>query len=414
MRIAIVTTAGVTRQFRQWPEAILGRALVARGHRVAAFTMLDEGSEVTGQRREDVDRIEVTRLRTNKFWLAPQLVPSLLAFRPDVVHLFHLRNALNWQVTAWAALARVPVVFTVVGPFHDPYLVDDREKPYLGKMYPGRLIYTPQRLVRTLFTARFRKPLYTWHNFCMHYPLKAADRLVALSKHEVAVLQRLGVSEDKIEQIPLWIDVSYIRAVPYGLSLAAQYSSPHVLFLGQLKERKGYDTLARAMPFVLERCPTATFLFAGQNPANAEHLTSICEANGSLDHLVLLGKVSEEEKVRLMRSADCLVYPTRYESFGLPPLEAMAAGCPVVATNLPVVSEMIQNGQNGILVRPEDPTDLAEGILRALTEPGLCNRLVEGGYRTLSRYSEETIMRNMLALYEEVRHSRRWTIDDGR
>ncbi|MDQ3930535.1 MAG: glycosyltransferase, partial [Chloroflexota bacterium] len=95
MRVAIVTTAGVTRQFRQWPEAILGRALVARGHHVAAFTIREEGSEITGRGREEVDGIAVHRLKVNKAWAAPGLAPALLRFRPDVVHLFHLRNALN-------------------------------------------------------------------------------------------------------------------------------------------------------------------------------------------------------------------------------------------------------------------------------------------------------------------------------
>src|SRR5437868_14605239 len=122
MRVAIITTAGVTRQFRQWPEAILGRALVARGHRVAAFTMLEEGSDITGERWEDVDSIHVRRMPVNKAWLAPELFPSLLRFAPHVIHMFHLRNALNWQATALAKLLGTRRVFTVVGPFHDPYL----------------------------------------------------------------------------------------------------------------------------------------------------------------------------------------------------------------------------------------------------------------------------------------------------
>src|SRR5215216_5443807 len=107
MRIAIVTTAGVTRQFRQWPEAILGRALVARGHAVAAFTLLEEGSEITGQRREDVDRIAVHRVPVNKAWIAPVLLLALLRFRPQIIHLFHLRNALNWQATLLARLLHI-------------------------------------------------------------------------------------------------------------------------------------------------------------------------------------------------------------------------------------------------------------------------------------------------------------------
>src|SRR6476469_648425 len=197
MRVAIITTAGVTRQFRQWPEAILGRALVARGHRVAAFTRREEGSDITGQSRETVDGISTYRVKVYKPWIAPGLLLPLLRFRPHVIHLFHLRNALNWQATLLARLLGVPVVFTVVGPFHDPYLVDDRERPYLGKMYPHRLIYSARTLVRRLVATRFHKPLSTWQNFCMHYPLKAADRLIALSQHEVALLRRLGLDDPR-------------------------------------------------------------------------------------------------------------------------------------------------------------------------------------------------------------------------
>jgi glycosyltransferase involved in cell wall biosynthesis len=405
----------VTKQFRQWPEAIMGRALVARGHRVAAFTMREEGSDITGQSREDVDGIGTFRVKVYKPWVSPGLLMPLLRFRPQVIHLFHLRNALNWQATLLARILRIPVVFTVVGPFHDPYLVDDRERPYLGKMYPRRLIYTPRTLLRRLVATHLDKPLSTWQNFCMHYPLRAADRLIALSRHEVALLRRLGLdrgpqpsphagrhSTSRIVRIPLWIDVAYIESIPYAPSVASTYPSPHILFLGQLKERKGYDTLAHAMPLVLQECPTATFLFAGQNPARAEDLLAICRRNGSESHLALLGKVSEEDKVRLMRQSDCLVYPTRYESFGLPPLEAMAASCPVIATDLPVVSEMIRNGENGLLVPPEDPAALAQAIVRLLGDPALSLRLVEGGRRTLAGYDEPQIISEIESLYRSL------------
>ncbi len=402
MRVAIVTTAGVTRQFRQWPEAILGRALIARGHTVSAFTLREKGSAITGERWEDVDGIDVRRVEVSKAWTAPALPLALASFGPDVIHLFHLRNALNWQAIIVARLLRVPVVFTVVGPFHDPYLVDDRERPYSGKMYPRRLIYTPTRLLRRLAQSRGRKPLAIWQNWCMHYPMAAADRLIALSRHEVGLLRIMGFGPAKVRQIPLWIDVLYIRSVPFGESLAASYTSPHILFLGQLKERKGYDLLARAMPSVLAQFPTATFLFAGQNPAQAGNLTRICSQNGSLERTVLLGRVEEEDKVRLMRSSDCLVYPTRYESFGLPPIEAMACGCPVVATNIPVVNEMITHGVNGILVEREDPVSLAEGIIRLLKDSSLRKALVAGGYQTLERYAEPIQIARMEKLYMEL------------
>jgi glycosyltransferase involved in cell wall biosynthesis len=156
------------------------------------------------------------------------------------------------------------------------------------------------------------------------------------------------------------------------------------------------------MPLVLQRCPSASFLFAGQNPARAQHLLDIAAEGGVSDRLALLGRVDEEEKVRLMRSSDCLVYPTRYESFGLPPLEAMASGCPVVASDIPVVNEMITDGENGVLVAPESPAALADGILRVLTDAGLRERLVAGGRHTLARYSEAELIGQVETLYQEV------------
>jgi glycosyltransferase involved in cell wall biosynthesis len=176
-----------------------------------------------------------------------------------------------------------------------------------------------------------------------------------------------------------------------------------VLFIGQLKIRKGYDLLARAMPIVLATCPGTRFVFAGQNPAQAAELEAICAANGSREALVLLGPVSEGAKVRLLRRAACLVYPTRYESFGLPPLEAMVAGCPVISTDLPVVREMIQSGANGLLAPPEDPAGLAAAILRLLQQPSLRAALVAGGQTTAAtRYDEDRLVAAVEDVYHEL------------
>ena len=407
MRISFVTTTGVTEGFRHWPEAVQARALVGRGHHVHAVTYFEAGSPLIGRAKEAIDGVAVRRVAYDRWWRSPDLATALRAAAPQVVHLWHLRNALNQPAAEWAARRHVPVVFTVVGPFHDPYLVDDRERPYSGRVHWERPIYSPAGLLRAIL--REPRPQRAWQNYRMHAPLRRADRVIALSDHEEGVLAQMGVARERIRLIPLWVDADYIRGIPDAPAPGEDPdpeipgAGPIVLFIGQLKIRKGYDLLARAMPLVLAGAPDARFVFAGQNPAQAAELEAICAANGSRAALVLLGPVSEAAKVRLLRRAACLVYPTRYESFGLPPLEAMVAGCPVVSTNLPVVREMIQTGENGLLAPPEDSDGLAAAILRLLTDPALRAQLIAGGQATAAgRYDENALVTALEAVYREL------------
>ena len=407
MRITFVTTTGITTGFRHWPEAVQARALAGRGQLMRAVTYYEAGSPIIGQEREEIDGIAVRRVAFDRWWRAPRLGEALAAGRPQVVHLWHLRNALNAGAAAWATRFRVPLVFTVVGPFHDPYLVDDRERPYAGRVHYDRPVYTPGALLRALL--RDRHPQRAWQNYRMHAPLRQAARVIALSEHEAGVLQQMGVAPDRIRRIPLWVDAAFIRGIPDAPAAdeppdpVVPGTGPLVLFIGQLKIRKGYDLLAGAMPLVRAACPAVRFVFAGQNPAQAAALVDLCAANGSRDALVLLGPVSEAAKVRLLRRAACLVYPTRYESFGLPPLEAMVAGCPVVATDIPVVRDMIQSGANGLLAPAEDPAGLAAAIVRLLSDPALRAGLIAAGQATAAtRYAEPPLAAALEAVYGEL------------
>jgi glycosyltransferase involved in cell wall biosynthesis len=407
IRVSFVTTTGITAGFQHWPEAVQARALERRGHPMHAVTYYEAGSPIIGTAKEEIDGIKVRRVAYDRWWRAPDLATALRVAAPGVVHLWHLRNALNYPAAAWAVRHRVPLVFTVVGPFHDPYLVDDRERPYAGAVHWDRLVYSRGGMVRALL--REPRPQRAWQNWRMHAPLLMADRVIALSDHEVGVLTRLGVPTERIRRIPLWVDAPFIQQIPDQPQPGEEpdpvvpADGPFVLFIGQLKIRKGYDLLAQAMPLVLAEYPAARFVFAGQNPANIAELEAICTANGSRAALVVLGPVSEAAKVRLLRRAACLVYPTRYESFGLPPLEAMVAGCPVVSTDIPVVSEMIQNGENGLLAPPEDPAGLAAAILRLLRDPALRARLIAHGHTVAAtRYDETRLVTAIEEVYREL------------
>ncbi len=396
MHILIVTTGGITHIYRNWPEGLLARALAQQGHRVRALTYYDAKSDALNQRREEIDGVEVERIRptgwlTREFWSALARGP-----KPDVIHIQHLRNLFAFQAAYYALRENIPYVVTPIGPLHDQYLVRDRDHPLDEPPLYYNLIWSRREILnRTARDGRVKRHV---ENYFMHYPIHHAPAVIACSEHEHGIWAALGIES---ETIPLWVDVPYITGLR-GARYAQEFSKPVILFVGQLKYRKGFDVLARAMPLVLQDFPQASFLFVGHSPIHRRELEMIAQKDGTSDHLTILERVSEENKVRLYNSADVSVLPTRYEGFGLPPLEAMAAGCPVIASDIPVVDEVVTHEHNGLLVPRDNPRALADAILRVLREPALRDCLVANGFETLKRFDEHELTARNQRVYERV------------
>ena len=396
MRVAIVTTNGIHPVFKNWPEYLLARCLVGRGHAATIYRYEPADSP----ERETIDGLEVRRVPPGGLSGAALRRQFASEPRPDVVHLWHTRNLVAFHAARHFRRLGVPLVHTPIGVLHDDYLVADRDRPLDAPLRYDNLIFTVPQLLRAL--ARERRPRRVLRNYRMHAPLRWADWLLASSRHEATVLEGFGIAPARITVAPLWIDVAYQRTLPQE---PAQLDLPRplLLYVGQLKYRKGFDLLARAMPAVLRRYPTASFVFVGHSPRQRADLEAIARADGTAAHLHLLGRPDPTELNRLYRAADALVFPTRYEGFGLPPLEAMAADCPVITTNVPAVNEIVRDGENGLLAPYDDPQGLAATICRLLDDPGLRARVVEGGRATLTGpFDPDALFERVLRVYERV------------
>ncbi len=206
--------------------------------------------------------------------------------------------------------------------------------------------------------------------------------------------------------LPLWIETTAMQTRPAALfpDRDATGRPPTLLFIGQLTPRKGYDLLVRALPQVVERYPTALVqIVSGLNTADREAMEAMAREVGVAAHIEFLGRVDDARLVELFREADMYVTPTRYEGFGLTLLEAMAAGCPVVSTAIPVVDEIIEHGQNGWLTPYDDPDGLAQGILRLLDDPALSRRLATAGAGAVKeRFDGSKIVGQFEQVYEQV------------
>ena len=406
MNILILGLGGVTREFHNWPERTLGQALVAAGHKVHAITYFQPEQPQLGldTREDDIDGIHVMRVKPELFPAREVLLALRTLPRIDIVHLMHPRNVLAFQAVRWLKSHGVPMVWTWLGPFHDRWLLDDRERPYEVQQHPERLIYTLGQLAARLRQnpSDYRELL---RNYAIHAPMRQVNAFLPCSDHEADVLRTLGF-QNILPTVPLWLDMAYMRSAVPPLDQA--FTRPIIPYIGQLTVRKCYDMVIDAMPTIVARHPQASFVFVTHNPEQRANLEQMAAEREVTANLHFLGMISEQQKLALLRASAVLPFPSRYEGFGLPLLEGMAAGTPVVSTNIPVVHEIVQHGENGLLVPYDDTAALAAAMLRIIEEPALRAQLIAGGTRTIAeRFDPVVLAAQTVAAYQQVIQAQR-------
>ena len=155
-----------------------------------------------------------------------------------------------------------------------------------------------------------------------------------------------------------------------GVDTARLQSSKLVVFVGRLELRKGIDLILDAALDMLAGDPAAVLVLAGRDPDNMAQKFRNRLGKSAAERLVALGEVSNATREKLLAHAYCVLFPSRYESFGLVPLEAFVHGVPVVANNAGAIPEVVRDGECGILF-DGTAAGLAAGVKRLLGDPAL-------------------------------------------
>ena len=214
----------------------------------------------------------------------------------------------------------------------------------------------------------------------------------------------LAVPYEKIRVIPNGIDPAIftnLKGVGEVRSRFAERGEKLVLFVGRLVVEKGVHVLLDAIPKVLQKVE-AKFVIAGDGYLRSEVVKRVAERGlGGKVHVT--GYLDTDTIRRLFLAADVCVIPSLYEPFGIVALEAMAAGCPVVASDTGGLSEIVEHEKTGVKVYPNNPDSLAWGILRVLESKDLAERLKKNMREKVEReYRWSTIAQATKAVYQEA------------
>lgn len=203
--------------------------------------------------------------------------------------------------------------------------------------------------------------------------------------------------------IPNGIDVQHFGGA--HVQPIAKYNDgrPTILFVGRLEKRKGFRYLIRAYPYIVEAIPDARLIVAGAYTKEDKESFVRYARMHHLSSVRFVGRVSHEDLPRYYKVCDVFCAPsTGFESFGIVLLEAMAAGKPIVATNIAGYRGVLEDGQEGLLVEPENERALAEAIIRLLRDPALRQQMGERGRRKAARYDWPIIARQVLDIYQSL------------
>ncbi|MFX0137091.1 MAG: glycosyltransferase family 4 protein [Candidatus Hodarchaeota archaeon] len=232
------------------------------------------------------------------------------------------------------------------------------------------------RLLKIPFT--FTKHIPT--NLTNFYKIlcKQASGIVTISDYNRKVLIQLGVDQEKIWVIPCGIDIEKFKNFP-------QYNknSISLLSVARLVEKKGLKYIIKAMPMIIKRHNVALNII-GKGPKKGI-LINLAKKIGVENKVNFIGTVSDNDLINLYKTSSIFVLPCVYtkngDVDGIPVaiMEAMAMGLPVISTSVSGIPEIIDNYQNGILVKPKNPLELSKAVIHLLDNPKLCKKYGENG-----------------------------------
>lgn len=236
--------------------------------------------------------------------------------------------------------------------------------------------------------------------------LRKATRIIAVSQATKQDLRELfGMPSHKISVVYEAADTALLKLKDRTTNVRQEYDLPtkYVLYVGTIEPRKSLTTLIQAWQRLAKMRPgvvkNAKLILAGGSGYKSEEVVELLRTL-NVPSIKYLGYIPHNHKILLMKNAAAFVFPTRYEGFGLPILEAMQLGVPVITSDISSIPEV--TGTAAMLVRPEDVEGFARAIKDVLSRPTLAKKMVLAGRKQAKKFSWTKAARETLKVYRSA------------
>jgi glycosyltransferase involved in cell wall biosynthesis len=295
-----------------------------------------------------------------------RLTAMVKALKPDIIHTWLTRADIYGRIAAMLG-GRIPVISGIHAPIYAPTMYLDNPQQKRWKL----------ALIRQLdrWSGYLAKTIYVGCSY------DAAD----------STSKALSIPPERLRVIYNSINIS---------NATSNHSGKKIITVGRMIPQKGQIYLINAMPAILAQHPDATLDIVGEGPLRSELEQQVLSLG--IGHAVrFLGVRSDVPD--LLASSDVFAFPSLWEGLGIVMLEALAAGLPVVASNIAVLREIVDDGQQGLLVQTQHPQALAQAIINLLADPDERRSMGQSGRRKiLERFDINVTVSQWTELYQEL------------
>ena len=265
------------------------------------------------------------------------------------------------------------------------------------------LVVTVHDLAPIRFPDRYPRRARALHKRGAHIAAAEAARIICPSRSTALDVEEFyGVERDRIRVVPHGVDVAGLGVSDAGRRWERRgIADPYVLWVGTQEQRKNVVAVLDAFSHLAGRHPELSLVLHGPNGWLGDEVGEGLQHRGLHGRTIVSeGSLPRSELAALYARASVFVYPSLYEGFGMPVLEAMACGTPVVTSNISALPETA--GDAALLVDPLDDLALAEAITRILEDPGLAEDLSRRGRKRARSLTWGETARRTWAVYEEA------------
>lgn len=271
--------------------------------------------------------------------------------------------------------------------------------------YRGKIVVTCHDLISIFFPENLPLASRLFYSKWMPFSYRRADMIIAISEHtkrDIMALLKIPESKIRVIHSAASKDFCPVKSKNILSRVQKKYGTgkKYLLDVGTLEPRKNLPFLVRAYALAVREGIEENLVITGKKGWYYDSLFKLVDELDLGKKVIFTGYVGEKDLPALYSGAKAFVFPSIYEGFGLPPLEAMACGAPVICSSTSSLSEVV--GQAGILLLPKDERLWAKNIIKVIKDERLARTLSEMGLRQSKKFSWEETARKTIAVYKEL------------